>query len=340
MPLVSFSEWQSFLNQYPAVHVLQSAEWGELKKAFGWDVLRIVTGSEGVQLLFRRLPFGFTIAYAPKPLAGASFFSASPTFLAEVDRACRQKRAIFLKIELDAWQDQIVDIQLSNWYLIKSPHNIQPPSTIVISLTDSEDDILARMKQKCRYNIRLAEKKNIVVRPWNDLDGFHQLMQVTGGRDGFGVHSLEYYRKAYELFHPSCTAELLVAEFEGKPLAALMIFAVGHRSWYLYGASNDEERNRMPTYLLQWRAMQWAREQGCTEYDLWGVPDEDETILEEQFETRRDGLWGVYRFKRGFGGQVLRAHQAFDRVYIPIFYRLYLWLLETTARRKSAPAKE
>jgi peptidoglycan pentaglycine glycine transferase (the first glycine) len=104
-----------------------------------------------------------------------------------------------------------------------------------------------------------------------------------------------------------------------------VVFALGGCAYYLYGASTDEERNRMPTYLLQWRAMQWAKERGCTEYDLWGLPDEDEETLEAQFESRSDGLWGVYRFKRGFGGQVKRAAQALDRVYMPLLYRLYLW---------------
>jgi len=183
---------------------------------------------------------------------------------------------------------------------------------------------LARMKQKCRYNVRLAEKREINVRPWQDLDGFHRLMQITGGRDGFGVHSPEYYRRAYELFHPAGMAELLVAEYAGRPLAALMVFALGQRSYYLYGASSEEERNRMPAYLLQWRAMQWARQRGCQEYDLWGIPDFDEDHLEAGFETRADGLWGVYRFKRGFGGQVKRAAQALDRVYSPLLYRLFL----------------
>jgi lipid II:glycine glycyltransferase (peptidoglycan interpeptide bridge formation enzyme) len=121
------------------------------------------------------------------------------------------------------------------------------------------------------------------------------------------------------------TAELLVAEFEGKPLAALMVFARGRRAWYMYGASTDEERNRMPTYLLQWEAMKWARSKGAEEYDLWGVPDEDEKTLEANFETRHDGLWGVYRFKRGFGGELKRAEQARDRVFNPLLYRLYLW---------------
>ena len=81
----------------------------------------------------------------------------------------------------------------------------------------------------------------------------------------------------------------------------------------------------MPAYLLQWEAMRWARSRGCTEYDLWGVPDEDEAVLEANFESRRDGLWGVYRFKRGFGGQLRRTVGAWDRVYIPALYTVYRW---------------
>jgi lipid II:glycine glycyltransferase (peptidoglycan interpeptide bridge formation enzyme) len=327
MPGVSFAEWQQFLKNHPEAHLLQTAKWGQLKSSFGWEAQRLVTGQAGVQILFRKLPLGFTLAYIPKPLP------AFEQLFPEIDSLCHQKRAIFLKIEPDAWQDENSSLQAGQHGLdkprfqhglITSPHNIQPPRTIIIPLDGTEEQALARMKQKCRYNVRLAEKKEITVRAWDDLDGFYRLMQVTGGRDGFGVHSLAYYRKAYELFHPAGMAELLLAEYEGRPLAALMIFAIGQRSWYLYGASNDEERNRMPTYLLQWQAMQWARQRGCAEYDLWGVPDADETELEAQFETRHDGLWGVYRFKRGFGGHLRRAAQALDKIYIPLLYRLYL----------------
>lgn len=323
MPEVDFDTWKAFVSAHPDTHVLQTAEWGELKRGFGWDVARLIVDDLGVQILFRKLPLGFTVGYLPKPISDSGRWTVDRLH-SEIDQTCRKHRAIFLKLEPDSWEGE-----LSSFILhpssFPSPHNIQPPRTIVISLEGSEDDILARMKQKCRYNVRLAEKKGITVRPWDDLDGFHRLMQVTGGRDGFGVHSLAYYKKAYDLFHPTGTAELLVAEFEGKPLAALMIFAIGKRSWYLYGASNDKERNRMPTYLLQWEAIRWARARGCTEYDLWGVPDADEATLEAEFESRHDGLWGVYRFKRGFGGEVKRASQALDKVYIPLLYKLYLW---------------
>jgi len=324
MPEVNLTEWNRFLALRPDAHILQTGEWGELKSAFGWEAVRLVVGDIGGQILFRKLPLGFTIAYIPKPVSGIQSLATSDQFWTEVDSACKKRRAIFLKLELDQWEGG----QPETWNLklgARSLYNIQPPRTIVIDIRGDEDDILARMKQKTRYNIRLAEKKGVTVRAWDDIAAFHEMILVTGGRDGFGVHSLEYYRRAYDLFHPTGMAELLVAEFEGQPLAALMVFAHGRRAWYVYGASNDQERNRMPTYLLQWAAMQWARSNGAEEYDLWGVPDADESVLEANFESRSDGLWGVYRFKRGFGGELKRASQAVDRVYNPLLYKLYLW---------------
>ena len=322
MPEVTFSRWRDFVAAHPNLHLLQTAEWGELKSAFGWKPVRIINGDVGAQILFRKLPLGFTIGYIPKVAISDQSSVNSDQFWKEVDAVCKRHHAIFLKLEVDAWEPEFI-LHLSSF--IFSEHNIQPPRTITLDITGSEDDILARMKQKTRYNVRLAEKKGVTVRAWDDLDAFHQMMQVTGGRDDFGVHSLEYYRRAYELFHPTGMAELLVAEYEGKPLAALMVFACGRRAWYVYGASNDQERNRMPTYLLQWEALRWAKARGCEEYDLWGVPDEDEAKLEAEFESRHDGLWGVYRFKRGFGGELKRAVQAMDRVYSPLLYKLYLW---------------
>jgi lipid II:glycine glycyltransferase (peptidoglycan interpeptide bridge formation enzyme) len=325
MPEVNFDEWKNFLTKFPNAHILQLAEWGELKRGFGWDVVRVIHENIGAQILFRKLPLGLSVGYMAKPvLDGGQLSVSSDQFWGEVDSVCKKHRAIFLKIEPDTWgevESSIVNRQSS----IVSPHNIQPPRTIVIDITGSEEDILARMKQKCRYNIRLAEKKGIVIRASSDIEAYHRMMLVTGGRDGFGIHSLEYYKKAYDLFHSQGLCELLIAEFEGKPLAALMVFAHGKRAYYLYGASTDEERNRMPTYLLQWEAIKWARSKGAEDYDLWGVPDEDEEKLEADFESRHDGLWGVYRFKRGFGGSVKRAAQAIDKIYSPLLYKLYLW---------------
>ncbi len=330
MPEATLADWNRFLTEYPDAHLLQSGAWGELKAAFGWQALRLVSRDQkqGMQILFRHLPMGLTFAYLPKGPVG----TGGDNLLKEVDQICRERQAVFLKIEPDGWQEKAgrqVEYSLlkedvpTTARILASPHAIQPPRTVLVDLRGSEHELLARMKQKTRYNIRLSQKKGVTVRNWQDLSGFHAMLQSTGARDGFGVHSLAYYQRAYELFHPTGQAELLLAEHEGRPLAALMVFALGRRAWYVYGASSDKERQLMPTYLLQWEAMRWAREKGAQTYDLWGVPDEELDRLEAQFTERRDGLWGVYRFKRGFGGELVRAAQAFDLVYKPLLYKLY-----------------
>ena len=193
---------------------------------------------------------------------------------------------------------------------------------------------MAAMKQKTRYNIRLAGRKGVVVRQGTeaDLPMFYRLSQVTSTRDGFGIHSLAYYQAAFRLFSPE-QCVLLIAEYENDPLAALMAFSFGQRAYYFYGASVNSHRNLMPTYLIQWAAIRWAKQQGCTWYDLWGIPDEDPATLDAEFSTRNDGLWGVYRFKRGFGGQVVRSVGANDYIYNPVLYKLYSFLRDNRTRR-------
>ena len=320
MASLTLSEWNRFLGQYPDAHLLQTGAWGELKRGFGWQVERITDGPNGAQVLFRRLPLGVHFAYIAKGPLGPDWARLWP----EIDRVCRRKRTILLKVEPDL-QEPVDPRCLAALAGFTPSEPVQPRRTILVSLEGGEEQWLERMKQKTRYNIRLAERKEVIVRPWQDVDGFFALMQATGSRDAFGIHSRDYYRRAYELVHPGGACELLVAEYAGRPLAALMVFAQGRRAWYLYGASNDEERSRMPAYLLQWEAMRWAARRGCLEYDLVGVPDEAEETLEAGFSERSDGLWGVYRFKRGFGGQLVRSAGAWDRAYLPFVQRLYGW---------------
>ncbi|MEW5868699.1 MAG: peptidoglycan bridge formation glycyltransferase FemA/FemB family protein [Chloroflexota bacterium] len=346
MPELSASEWDAFVSQYPEAHLLQTGAWGELKAAFGWQVVWIGGPGEagqaprlGAQVLFRKLPLGFSLAYIPKgPVGGGDADEPWQEWRAlwpEIDAACRQRKAVFLKVEPDLWEagrEETADSPAQPRGFRYSLQDIQPARTLLVDLSGDEEQVLARMKQKTRYNIRLAQKKGVVVSPSADLETFHRLMLQTGSRDAFGVHSLAYYQRAYELFHPHGNCELLMAEYQGEPLAALMVFARGRRAWYFYGASAEVQRERMPTYLLQWEAMRWARGRGSAVYDLWGVPDADEPTLEANFTRLTGGLWGVYRFKRGFGGQLRRASGPWDRVYQPLLYAFYrLW-----ARRREA----
>ncbi|HLC01979.1 MAG TPA: peptidoglycan bridge formation glycyltransferase FemA/FemB family protein [Anaerolineales bacterium] len=331
-PVVPPPEWEAFLARNPQAHLLQTAAWGELKAQFGWSVERIRIGDSGAQILFRRLPLGWTLAYIPRGPVG----NWLPGLLPQIDETCRRHRAFALVVEPDVNQDISMEQSLLQHGFRPSPHPIQPRRTLIVNLEGDENQILGRMHQKTRYNIRLASRKGVLVRSWDDLRGFGRLMRETAARDRFGAHADEYYETAYRLFKPAGMGELLVAELDGEPLAALMVFAQGARAWYLYGASTDRERNRMPTYLLQWEAIRWAMARGCTEYDLWGVPDAESEVLEAGFEGRGDGLWGVYRFKRGFGGSLRRSAGAWDRVYVRPLFRAY----RLVARLSQGPGEQ
>ncbi|MCX6053937.1 MAG: peptidoglycan bridge formation glycyltransferase FemA/FemB family protein [Chloroflexi bacterium] len=315
----TLQEWNHFLEKHSHAHILQSGAWGELKSGFGWKAVRVLSEGCGAQILFRSLPGGFSIGYIPKGPVGLC-----DSLLSEIEKICKEERAIFLKIEPDQWESEgaATLFEPLQW---KKTRSIQPQRTVIVSLQGSEEELLGRMKQKTRYNIRLAEKKEIGVRSSQDVEAFFRMAEVTGRRDGFGVHALSYYQKAFNLFKPQGSAELLIATFRDQPVAGVIIFAQGDMAWYMYGASNDVERNRMPTYLIQWEAMKWAKKRGCQFYDLWGIPDLDEENLEGEFLQKHshEGLWGVYRFKRGFGGEVMRSIGAWDRIYYPGIYQLY-----------------
>lgn len=329
MGIISPQEWDSFLSQHPEAHILQTSGWGSLKSEFGWRSIQVLSGEVGAQVLLRSLPLGFTIAYIPKGPVGHPDIQ----FWQEIDRICRKNRAVFLKIEPDGWKTKSEMDKMDLSHLGRPSTHIQPRRTISLSLSGSQEDWLARMKQKTRYNIRLSQRKGVTIRrvnlsdPETDIQQFYKMMAITGSRDDFGVHNKRYYQRAFEIFHSlnpqAGNCVLLIADYQEKPLAAVMVFARSQRAWYFYGASSNEERNRMPAYFVQWEAMCWAASQGCTEYDLWGIPDFEEEKLESEFSNHSTGLWGVYRFKRGFGGQIKVAPGAWDRIYKPTLYALY-----------------
>lgn len=317
---------------------MQTWAWGDLKKRFGWRAVRVgslKTGQPptGAQILFLPVPPVFSLAYIPKgPLVDWTDPTETNALLADLHRLCRSQRSIFLKIEPNLPDSAELRSLISQHEFDLSPFTVQPPRTILIDITRCEDDILATMKQKTRYNIRSAARKGVTIRPGNsqDLPAFYRLMQITGERDQFGIHGLDYFRSIFALFD-SNQAALLLAEVQGEMVAGLIILAHRETAYYLFGASGNAHREKMPTYLLQWEAMRWAKGHGCRYYDLWGIPDADETELEAEFLTRSQaasGLWGVYRFKRGFGGQVTRTVGAFDFVYNRPLYWLYRqWML-------------
>jgi peptidoglycan pentaglycine glycine transferase (the first glycine) len=327
MPVLSLGEWDKFLKQFPNAHLLQTTNWGRLKSEFSWDIVRIAERTAGAQIFFKR-SLNFSIAYIPKGPVGDGWDS----LISSIHKECKKRRAIILIIEPDQWESEADNYSqtLMNKNGLEGFHagnqSIQPRRTIVIDLKKEDNQILSVMKQKTRYNIHLASKKGVQVKLSSDLAIFNDLIEKTGKRDNFAVHKANYYETVYKLFAPKDDCALMIAEYDGEPLAGLMVFKQGSRAWYFYGASSDQHREMMPAYLLQWEAIKWAKNQGCDTYDLWGVPDKDEKYLEENFSSVDQGLWGVYRFKRGFGGELKRSVGPIEYDYQPTLCKVYRYL--------------
>lgn len=331
-PELSSVAWDAFVADHPDGHILQTSRWAALKAQIGWQAERVALLTDGriaagAQVLLRRLPWGQTLAYVPKgPLVDWRNAAQARALLTALRETIAPYRPALLKLEPDLPDSPQLDLILQS-YGLRRGHPVQPRSTIHLDLSRGPEAVLAGMKQKWRYNVRLAERKEVTVRPMSaaDLPAWHAMNAETGQRDGFGVHQPGYYTRAFETFQPA-EARWLVAEFEGQPLAAVAIFALGRKSWYMWGASSSQERQRMPNHALQWAGITWAASQGCTSYDLWGIPDEvgaDPSSFAEDFVEQKGGLWGVYRFKQGFGGQIVRYTGAWDLPVSGVGQRIY-----------------
>jgi lipid II:glycine glycyltransferase (peptidoglycan interpeptide bridge formation enzyme) len=286
------------------------------------------------------------ILYSPKgPLLNWENESLRNHVLNDLQSFAKQQGAIFLKVDPDVilgtgvpgekaeakdpkGQTVMLDLERRGWKY--SADQIQFRNTVLIDLTRSEDEILAFMKQKTRYNIRLAQKKDVDVRVGTpkDLPLLYKMYAETSIRDGFVIRDEGYYRTVWQTFmyenvvtlEPSNlpTCEPLIAEVDGEPVAAIFVFYFAGRAYYVYGMSRNTHREKMPAYLLQWEAMKRAKAKGCTVYDLWGAPE----VFDES-----DSMWGVYRFKEGLGGKVVRTLGAWDFAPSPFWYKMYSELI-------------
>lgn len=330
--------WDAYVHTHPRAHALQLSAFGALKSAFGWQSVRIAlvrsddTIIGGAQLLFRKLPMKLgELAYLP--MGPYLSDDAYHQLLWEAIHHTAQKhKARFLKWEAGIFVDEPTP-NFEKLGFKPSPQTIQPANTIWIDLSVDKETILGRMNQGTRRKIRQSQKNDIhyYQASHKDVAKFTSMMHITGERNDFGVHEPAYYDLAYQLSVPQGDAALLMAEHDGDSLAGVFVYKAGRTAWYLYGASSNIKRNLMASYGVQWQAMLWAKSHGCTVYDMWGIPDADEATLEAEFQNRDDGLWGVYGFKRGWGGKIVRSVGAWDMVYNPLVYNAYKTYLKIRA---------
>ena len=335
--------WNSLIRELPGANFLQTGEWAEVKAQVGWrrDELILKDENGGVtsaaQILIRsarlfRFGPALRVGYVPRgPLTRWEDEAETKKVLSALEARARAEKLVFIKIdpevtcsdnsaENDAEEEGIQsdktvsELKQRGWRY--SPEQIQFKNTMLLNLEGDETAWLARMKQKTRYNLRLAQKNGVVVRTASltDIPLLYRMFAETGNRDGFIIRPEAYYRDVWSRFMQAGMAQGLIAEVDGTPAAGLVFFYYGRRAWFVYGMSTAQHREKMPNYLLQWEAMRAAREVGCSEYDLWGAPD----IFEQS-----DPMYGVYRFKEGFGAEVVRYIGAWDYPVRPWLYRVY-----------------
>lgn len=337
-------DWDELIAKFPGAHILQSSEWGDFKSENGWKAERFVWADDrgrifaAAQILERDqklLPFGLRIRvlYSPKgPLIDD--WKNKKLVLKVIsdlsDYSCKRK-ALFVKIDPDVLydEDSLIEFRIKEMNRGKqltqeltkngwsfSREQIQFRNTVWLDLRKCENDLLSSMKQKTRYNLKLAQKKGVEIRKAEikDLPVFYDLYAQTADRDGFIIRPKKYYISLWKKLVQSEKAIGLLAVVEGEPVAGLMLFIFAKKAWYFYGMSSEVHRELMPNYLLQWEAMRAAVKSGCEIYDFWGAPDQ----LDES-----DPMWGVVRFKLGLGGKIVRTIGAWDHPTNKFAYNIY-----------------
>lgn len=340
--------WNDFVSSTPRAHFQQSWEWGELAPDLGGRAVRLAALENGsmaaaMQIFINPLSrTGMTHLYVPR---GPSLIDPSPDLLgalfAEAKSVGQAQKAVGIRVEPDVeqgdpfWRSRLRQLDFRPAY----PPS-QPRSSWILDISPDEDTLLSNMKQKTRYNLRLAHRKGVSVSEGSDddLDDFYELYSQTAIRDDFFIHPKSFYARMFDLFRRPGNFCMLIAKYERKPLAAVTLIRFGETCWYMHGASGNEHRNLMAPYLLQWHAIRWARSLGCQVYDFRAVPD----ILRDDQD-----MYGVYKFKEGFGGEKLTLMDTYSASYHSVLFGL--WQLYFSGRfaldarfrrRKGLPARQ
>lgn len=324
--------FNAFVEGHPKGEILQSYEWGEVKAATGWRAYRLVVeDAEGTirgaaSILERELPvLRRPILYAPRgPVLDFRDKAVWEALMQGIKQLGRERGAILFKIDPDVVEDGTITPLLTELGFRRHSRGpnfegLQPRFVYRLSIDRDLDEILAGFHQKTRYNIRLAERKGVIVKDdcaKADLPHFYRLLRETAARDKFLIRGPEYYDIIWEHLVERGYARLFMAYYQGQPIAGTLAFTLGDKVWYVYGASGNEHRNVMPNYLLQWKMICWAKSLGCKLYDFRGVSGD---------MNPDNPLYGLYRFKKGFNGELVEFVGEFDYPFAVTAYRLWNW---------------
>jgi lipid II:glycine glycyltransferase (peptidoglycan interpeptide bridge formation enzyme) len=307
-----------------AQHPLQSKAWGDFRESTGVQVERLIGFDEKsmvaqIQVTFHPIPkLPYSIGYCPKGRW------PDEVALAALIELGKRNRAILIKLEPDVSMPpyQTADLEGLQAFLLENGCQVGralfTPHSFILDLTKSEEELLAQMKPKTRYNLRVAEKHGVQIVEDSSDRGFEEylvLLKETTKRQGFYAHTQSYQQKMWATMHQAGIAHLLKAVWQGQTLVTWILFNYKGRLFYPYGASSRAHKELMASNLMMWEAMRLGKTWGCTSFDLWGAlpPNPDP----------KDPWFGFHNFKEGYGGAHARFVGTFDLVIDPNLYKLY-----------------
>lgn len=296
--------------------LLQSSLWASVQQAAGRSVFTL--GENDQHLIIKHsLPFGRCWFYSPRLDVSAADF---PALVNAAAALARKEKAIFWKVELlNSWvrassPHPETRTERLTQHLIKNSHPLQYPETFLLDLNTNSDQLLAAMKPKTRYNIKLAEKHGVTVNWSTDVEVFYDLLTQTASRQKIGLHSKKHYEDIIKILGAADAAAIIIAYYKNEPIAANLVTFYGDTATYLHGGTNDAHKAVMAPYLLQWESMLEAQRRGLRWYDLGGCA----------VTTGKIDHWsGITRFKAGFGGDLHQFGETFDVVFDKTWYKLY-----------------
>lgn len=304
-----------------AAHPLQSWEWGEFREKTGVQVLRLGRYEkrkliETVQVTLHKIPhLPWKIGYWPKGAMPSKEVAES------VKKEVRKWGVIMVKLEPNIIRDQKSDIRiqhLKRQFGLVEGRLLFTKWSFWLDLTKSEEEILAGMKQKTRYNTRLAEKKGVKIVEDNSKEAFDEywwLTRETMKRQGFYAHTQKYHQLMFETLMPSGIAHLFKAIYQGKTLVTWIVFVLNDILYYPYGASTREDRDVFASNFMMWEMIKFGKKNGCRLFDMWGSPGPS--------PKPSDPWAGFHRFKEGYGAKLVEFVGTYDMVVNPLLYWPY-----------------
>jgi peptidoglycan pentaglycine glycine transferase (the first glycine) len=313
----------------PLADVMQSYGWGEVKRASGWQPLRLLAEDDsglvrGACSILRTHPARGVppLLYAPR---GPVLDYGDTEALGALVEGIRERAGTGFMFKCDPpienGSDATRALEKADFRRVQSGAfgGVQPTAVMIVDLTPGLDKVLEGFKPKWRYNIRLAERKGVTIREGtrDDIGPLYAILQETARRDGFVVRARSYFEKMWDELHPHGMLKIFMADFAGAPIAGILLTCMGERVIYTYGASANEHRNVMPNHLIQWTAIRWAAEHGFRVYDFRGVsPVRNGAPVTEH-------IAGLNRFKEGFGARYVEYAGEFDLSFRPAWYAIW-----------------